>query len=62
MQRTRFGPVFPERTLMKIKHLVLATLVALSGFATLASAAPVGHKVCHWSKVHPHHKVCHWVH
>jgi hypothetical protein len=50
---------------MKIKQLVLSSLVAfatLAAFApTIASAAPhKAHKVCKWDARH-HHRVCHWV-
>lgn len=50
---------------MKIKHLILSTVVAFAGLATLAptiaSAAPRhrAHKVCHFD--HHHHRICHWV-
>ncbi|BEP38417.1 hypothetical protein GmRootV59_55020 (plasmid) [Variovorax sp. V59] len=54
---------------MKIKQLVLSSVVAfatLAAFApTIASAAPhhrahKAHKVCKWN-AHHHHRVCHWV-
>jgi len=52
---------------MKIKQLVLSSVVAfatLAAFApTIASAAPHRahkHKVCKWDARH-HHRVCHWV-
>lgn len=53
---------------MKIKQLVLSSVVAfatLAAFApTIASAAPhkahKAHKVCKWDARH-HHRACHWV-
>ena len=48
---------------MKIKHLIVSSLVAFAGLAalapTIASAAPHHHKVCHMDR--HHHRVCHWV-
>ena len=49
---------------MKIKQLILSSVVAFAGLAvlapTIASAAPRhGHNVCHWGP--HHHRVCHWV-
>lgn len=59
-----FDAIYPEGTLMKIKHLLLSSFVAFAGLAalapTIASAAPRGHQVCHWDH-HHHHRVCHWV-
>jgi hypothetical protein len=50
---------------MRIKRLLISSLVAFAGLAvlapTIASAAPHrGHKVCHWDR-HHHHRSCHWV-
>lgn len=57
----------PRKNPMKIKQLVLSSVVAfatLAAFApTIASAAPYRahkHKVCKWDARH-HHRVCHWV-
>jgi hypothetical protein len=49
---------------MKIKQIILSSLVAFAGLAalapTIASAAPHrGHQVCHVD--HHHHRTCHWV-
>jgi hypothetical protein len=48
---------------MKIKQLILSSVVAFAGLAvlapTIASAAPHRHQVCHWGP--HHHRVCHWV-
>jgi len=58
-----------RKNIMKIKQLVLSSVVAfatLAAFApTIASAAPhhqahKAHKVCKWN-AHHHHRVCHWV-
>ncbi len=49
---------------MKLKHITLASLLALTSLTFLApsvaSAAPERHKVCHWDR-HHHHRSCHWV-
>lgn len=52
---------------MKIKQLILSSVLAFAGIAVLApsiaSAAPYHpkkHKVCKWDARH-HHRVCHWV-
>jgi hypothetical protein len=58
--------LFPSlrKNTMKIKQIILSSLVAFAGLAalapTIASAAPHrGHQVCHVD--HHHHRTCHWV-